>query len=108
MRLSLTPYCLKQASVAGITAALLLGLVTPNLFAQDEQTMARVWNEALLHAIRNDLARPTVHARNLHHWSMACYDAWAASTAPLRRTSSMSMSPQSPIQLLDARPKKRR
>ena len=38
----------------------------------------RVWNEALLDAIRNDLARPTVHARNLHHWSVACYDAWAA------------------------------
>ena len=78
MRLSLTPYFLKQASFAGIMAALLLGLITPNLIAQDEQSMARVWNEALLHAIRNDLARPTVHARNLHHWSMACYDAWAA------------------------------
>ena len=45
---------------------------------QTEPSVARVWNETLLHAIRNDLARPTVHARNLHHWSMACYDAWAA------------------------------
>ena len=41
-------------------------------------SVAREWNEALLHAIRNDLARPTIHARNLHHWSMASYDAWAA------------------------------
>ena len=35
------------------------------------------WNEALLQAIRTDLARPTVHARNLFHISAAMYDAWA-------------------------------
>ena len=46
--------------------------------ASNETTVVREWNETLLHAIRNDLARPTIHARNLHHWSMACYDAWAA------------------------------
>ena len=43
--------------------------------ASSETTVVREWNETLLHAIRNDLARPTIHARNLHHWSMACYDA---------------------------------
>ena len=32
----------------------------------------------LLFSIRNDLARPTVHARNLFHTSLAMYDAWAA------------------------------
>lgn len=42
------------------------------------QNMVRDWNEVLLESIRADLARPTVHARNLHHWSLACYDAWAA------------------------------
>ncbi len=31
----------------------------------------------LLEAIRNDLARPTVHARNLFHTSAAMYDAWS-------------------------------
>ena len=31
-----------------------------------------------LHAISIDTARPTVHARNLHHLSTAMYDAWAA------------------------------
>lgn len=41
-------------------------------------TVARLWNEALLNSIRNDFARPTVHARNLFHISMAMYDAWAA------------------------------
>ncbi|MEO9965390.1 MAG: DUF6851 domain-containing protein [Reichenbachiella sp.] len=42
------------------------------------QSVAREWNEILLEAIRNDLARPTVHARNLFHISAAMYDAWAA------------------------------
>ena len=41
-------------------------------------SVARMWNEALLNAIRNDYARPTVHARNLFHAAIAMYDAWAA------------------------------
>jgi hypothetical protein len=43
-----------------------------------EHSVARQWNEILLTAIRNDFARPTVHARNLFHISLAMYDAWAA------------------------------
>jgi len=46
--------------------------------AQPGHSVARKWNEVLLEAIRNDFARPTVHARNLFHTSMAMYDAWAA------------------------------
>lgn len=42
-----------------------------------QQSVARKWNEALLEAIRNDFARPTVHARNLFHTSIAMYDSWA-------------------------------
>ncbi len=42
------------------------------------ESVARRWNEVLLEAIRNDKARPTVHARNLYHVSSAMYDAWAA------------------------------
>jgi len=42
-----------------------------------EPSVARLWNEVLLDAIRNDYARPTVHARNLFHVSAAMYDAWA-------------------------------
>ncbi|MEM6633241.1 MAG: discoidin domain-containing protein [Bacteroidota bacterium] len=41
-------------------------------------SVARKWNEVLLEAIRNDFARPTVHARNLHHISAAMFDAWSA------------------------------
>jgi hypothetical protein len=43
-----------------------------------DPSVARLWNEEVLHAIRNDFARPTVHARNLFHTSAAMYDAWAA------------------------------
>jgi hypothetical protein len=39
---------------------------------------ARVWNELTLHAVRQVLPQPTVHARNLFHVSAAMYDAWAA------------------------------
>lgn len=42
-----------------------------------QHSVARRWNEKLLHAISTDLARPTVHARNLFHTSVAMYDAWA-------------------------------
>jgi hypothetical protein len=42
------------------------------------KSIARVWNEELLEAIRNDLARPTVHARNLFHISAAMYDVFSA------------------------------
>ena len=41
------------------------------------QSIARQWNEEVLNGIRNDFARPTVHARNLFHTSVAMYDAWA-------------------------------
>ena len=43
-----------------------------------EVSVARRWMEVLLQAIRDDFARPTVHARNLFHLSAAMYDAWAA------------------------------
>lgn len=42
------------------------------------QSVARQWNEVLLDAIRHDYARPTVHARNLYHVSVAMWDGWAA------------------------------
>lgn len=39
---------------------------------------ARIWDEQILAAIRINLPRPPVHARNLYHTSVAMYDAWAA------------------------------
>ncbi len=44
---------------------------------QAQHSVAREWNDLLLEAIRDDFARPTVHARNLFHISAAMYDAWA-------------------------------
>lgn len=41
-------------------------------------SIARRWNEQALAAIRLDLPRPTVHARNLFHLSAAMWDAWSA------------------------------
>ena len=41
------------------------------------ESVARQWNELLLESIRNDFARPTVHARNLFHTSAAMWDAWS-------------------------------
>jgi len=46
--------------------------------AEGQQSVARQWDEEILAAIRIDLPRPPVHARNLFHVSVAMYDAWAA------------------------------
>ncbi len=46
--------------------------------AEAQYSVAREWNEKVLEAIRGDFARPTVHARNLFHTSVAMYDTWAA------------------------------
>ncbi len=43
-----------------------------------EESVARLWNEQNLDAIRIDFPNPPVHARNLFHTSAAMWDAWAA------------------------------
>ncbi|WP_298780643.1 FG-GAP-like repeat-containing protein [uncultured Polaribacter sp.] len=45
--------------------------------SSDSLSIARLWNEVLLELIRLDYARPTIHARNLFHTSMAMFDSWA-------------------------------
>ena len=57
-------------AIAGALCALLLSAGS----AAAQHSVARQWNEALLAAIRIDFARPTVHARNLFHTSIALYD----------------------------------
>ncbi len=44
---------------------------------QAQESRARELNEYMLEGIRQDFARPTVHARNLFHMSAAMYDCWA-------------------------------
>ena len=41
--------------------------------SQTETPVLRDWNEVMLNAIRNDLARPNVHARNLYHFTEGIY-----------------------------------
>ena len=72
---------LRAAHRTALSAALLLG-AAPAGTARPLQTgpqvsAAREWNEVMLESIREDLARPTVHARNLYHVSIAMWDAWA-------------------------------
>ena len=59
------------------TLLVLAALCTAFAKTADAQNVPRAWNEQLLEAIREDFARPTVHARNLYHTSIALYDAWA-------------------------------
>ena len=60
---------------ARAAAAVLLAAAAP--LAAQPPSIARQWNELVLEAIRKDYAFPTVHARNLHHVSVAMWDAWA-------------------------------
>lgn len=61
-------------------AVVLALLLVHGILISQEHTIARVWNEELLHAIRNDFARPVVHARNLWHTSIAMHDIWSIVT----------------------------
>jgi hypothetical protein len=56
---------------------LTLLFLNSSLCESQNRSIAREWNEQVLHAIRNDYARPTIHARNLFHTSIAIYDIWA-------------------------------
>jgi hypothetical protein len=61
-----------------IKTTFLLGIsLVISVLSFGQQSVARDWNEEILDAIRNDFARPTVHARNLFHSSLIMYDAWA-------------------------------
>ena len=62
-----------------IRLVLLLGaLVAACTSASADQSIARIWNEENLAAIRIDRPHPPVQARNLFSVSVAMYDAWAA------------------------------
>lgn len=54
------------------------GLLADCVPVDHGHSVARLWNEEALDAIRRDFPAPTVHARNLYHLSTVTYDAWAA------------------------------
>lgn len=67
---------MRYISTTLVLFILLLG--SDSTLLQAQHSVARQWNETVLEGIRKDFARPTVHARNLFHTSVAMYDAWAA------------------------------
>lgn len=69
------PYSsIKRKGIQLLLACASVVILTP---ANAQQSVAREWNEALLQCIRKDLARPTIHARNIFHITASMYDAWA-------------------------------
>ncbi|MDP6207852.1 MAG: hypothetical protein QGG01_06070, partial [Roseibacillus sp.] len=64
----------KAPSRSALAALLLVCGVTP----ASADSVARMWNEQNLAAVRGSFPDPPVHGRNLFHVSVAIYDAWAA------------------------------
>lgn len=78
-------FLLLACAMAGTSVAAPLTLppaafppLAKSLACSGTRSVARMWHEQLLAAIRIDTARPTVHARNLFHVSLAMYDVWAS------------------------------
>jgi hypothetical protein len=69
---------MKQFLLGFATIITLCLTLTGVLQAQSTENIAQIWNEEVLEGIRNDFARPTVHARNLLHTNIAMYDCWSA------------------------------
>src|SRR5882724_10984761 len=58
--------------------AILLGATTFNAHAAASNSVARVWDERALAAIRVDTPHPPAQARNLFSLSVCMWDAWSA------------------------------
>ena len=59
----------------------------------NDRSVARVWDEAILDAIRRDLPAPTMHARNLFHMSARCGTRGRPTTRRPTATSSPRSTP---------------
>ncbi|MDQ2967364.1 MAG: FG-GAP-like repeat-containing protein, partial [Actinomycetota bacterium] len=70
-----TTYARSTQRLSGTAPYLIDGCTRADLKGR---SVARIWDEAMLDAIRRDLPAPTTHARNLFHVSAAMWDAWAA------------------------------
>ncbi len=66
---------LSSIVIAGAICATALGSVA---HAEDEHSIARVWDEHMLEQIALITPRPPIVARILYHVSAGMYDAWAA------------------------------
>ncbi len=71
--------CKSRAQLLFVAWTVLLWTsVTNTLHATASNSVARVWDERALSAIRNDTPHPPAQARNLFSLSVCMYDAWAA------------------------------
>src|SRR2546429_6331572 len=61
-----------------LLTSLLIGSGAVNLHAAASNSVARVWDERALAAIRKDTPHPPAQARNYFSLSVCMYDAWAA------------------------------
>ncbi len=66
------------ARLLPIMVALSISVAAVQLHAAASNSVARVWNERALAAIRADTPHPPAQARNLFSLSVCIYDAWAA------------------------------
>src|SRR5438094_10419154 len=64
--------------IARLSIGLFLVLFQSVLSRGAELSVARVWDERALSAIRIDTPHPPAQARNLFSLSVCMYDAWAA------------------------------
>ena len=67
-----------RSLVITLSLVLVLASCSDSKTTDEGLSIVREWNEILLQGVRTDFARPTVHARNLYHFSAASYDAWSA------------------------------
>ena len=77
-RNSHTPSPKQSRGLAGCLLLLLLCGASVNVHAAASNSIARVWNERALAAIRQDTPHPPAQARNYFSLSVCMYDAWAA------------------------------
>ena len=68
---------MERTGLPRLAIGVLLAVVVAVSAVPEPHSVARRWNELMLEAIRNDFARPPIHARNLYHVSAAMWDAWA-------------------------------
>ena len=68
---------MERTGLPRLAIGVLLAVVVAVSAGAEPHSVARRWNELMLEAIRNDFARPPIHARNLYHVSAAMWDAWA-------------------------------
>lgn len=73
---SLSQSLRRRLAIVGSLACIVLHATA--LLRAAPQSIARVWNERALAAIRADTPHPPAQARNLFSYSVCMYDAWAA------------------------------